>query len=148
MTVRLAALPSDEPIPVRPAAAAALADRLGEQPPPERRELEAMARQLRAAGEHARAARYRRRRESWLSDNLADWCSFAVLVGLALFVRAWWHQPWSFAVSAWVVMVVYASLGLFSGFLHWHPVARDLLAPPRVAACGGCRRHQARAAPP
>lgn len=127
---RAAAYPSNEPILIRAAAVTALTDRLGEQPPPDPHELITMARQLRAAGESARAARHRRRRQAWVSDNLADWCSFAVLVGLALFARSWWHQAWTFAIWAWVVMVVYASLvGLFSGFLRWHPVARDLLAP-------------------
>lgn len=130
LVVRGAAFPTDEPIPVRAAAVAMLEGRSGERPPPDDCELAAMARQLRGAAEHARAARYRRCKEAWVSDNLADWCSFAVLVGLALFVRGWWDQHWSFAIWAWVVMVVYASVvGLFSGFLRWHPVARDLLAP-------------------
>jgi hypothetical protein len=130
LVVRGAAFPADEPIPVAGAAVVMLEGLSGQQPLPDDHELAAMAGRLRAAAERARAARYRRRREAWVSDNLADWCSFAVLVGLALFVRGWWDQPWSFALWAWVVMVVYASLvGLFSGFLRWHPVARDLLAP-------------------
>ncbi|HTU95503.1 MAG TPA: hypothetical protein VMF14_06650 [Solirubrobacteraceae bacterium] len=130
LATRAAARPVDEPIPVSAAAVATLEGHGREDPLIGANELSVMARQLRAAATTARATRYRRRREAWVGDTLADWCSFGVLVGLALFVRAWWHQSWSFAVWAWVVMVVYASVvGLFSGFVRWHPVARDLLAP-------------------
>ena len=131
LLVRGAAFPADEPIPVRGAAVVMLEGRSGEQPLPDDHEPAAMARQLRAAAEHARhRAISQASRGVGERNNLADWCSFAVLVGLALFVRGWWHQPWSFAIWAWVVMVVYASgIGLFSGSLRWHPVARDLLAP-------------------